>query len=80
MAQGLVFVLDKTLGIGPLFGFQAGPGTGDDIFSVKGTTTVAELDQTESFIHNSLHYGRERNRAKKDCARVAPDSAGIRQG
>lgn len=80
MTQGLVFVQEQEFGFGAAFSFQAGSGTGDDVFAVKGTAPVAKLDQTESFFHNSLQYGRERNRAKKDCAKVAPDSAGIRQG
>jgi hypothetical protein len=73
-------VQDKAFGVGAVFGFQARAGTGDDVFAIKGTVPAAELDQTESLFHGSLQYGRERIRAKKDCAGFAPASAGIRRG
>jgi len=78
MAQGFILVEDQPFGFGAILGLQTRAGTGGDVFAIKGTTTITQLNQSVSCVHVSLQYGRERNRAKKDCARVAPDSAGIR--
>jgi len=58
-------------------GLQTGPSPSNGVFTIEHAAPVAELDQTESFFHNSLQYGRAPFRAEKDCVGIARDSAGL---